>query len=214
MKLFADTAVINDIEELSTWGIISGVTTNPSLIARAGGTLMDAITKIVNLIDGPISAEVAEGNAIDMIEEAKIYAKLHKNIVIKIPMTLEGVKAVKQLTKMGIKTNVTLVFSTSQAIMAATAGATYVSPFMGRIDDMTGKEDAGFELVKDIKSMLKNYGFKTQVIAASIRHVNHVDQAMKAGADIATIPVKVLKEMVKHPLTDKGLAVFKADSSK
>ncbi len=214
MKLFADTAIISEIEEVSTWGIISGVTTNPSLIAKSGISLVDAINKIVNLIDGPISAEVQEGRAEDMVSEAKIYAKMHKNIVIKIPMTLEGVKAVKQLTTLGIKTNVTLVFSTSQAIMAATAGATYVSPFMGRLDDFTGKEDAGFELVKDIKSVFKTYGYKTQIIAASIRHINHVDQSLKAGADIATIPFKVLQDMVKHPLTDKGLEIFREASKK
>lgn len=212
MKLFADTAIIKEIEEVSTWGMISGVTTNPSLIAKSGITLRDAIEKIVNLIDGPISAEVAEGLASDMVEEAKIYAKMHKNIVIKIPMTLEGMKAVKQLTAMGIKTNVTLVFTTSQALMAATVGATYVSPFMGRIDDLTGKNDSGFLLVQDIKNMFKTYGFKTQIIAASIRHLNHVDQAMKAGADIATIPVKVLHEMLEHELTAKGLAIFRKDS--
>ncbi|MBN2540761.1 MAG: fructose-6-phosphate aldolase [Bacilli bacterium] len=212
MKLFADTAIISEIEEVSTWGIISGVTTNPSLIAKSGISLTDAIQKIVNLIDGPISAEVQEGNATDMVEEAKIYAKMHKNIVIKIPMTLEGVKAVKQLSTFGIKTNVTLVFSTSQALMAATAGATYVSPFMGRIDDLTGRDDAGFELVKAVKDMFKTYGFKTQIIAASIRHNNHVDQAMKAGADIATIPFKVLNDMVKHELTDRGLKIFREAS--
>lgn len=214
MKLFADTAIISEIEELSTWGIISGVTTNPTLIARSGITLIEAIEKIVNLIDGPISAEVAEGKAEDMVEEAIVYAKMHKNIVIKIPMTLEGIKAVKALSSLGIKTNVTLVFSTSQAIMAATAGATYVSPFMGRLDDLTQTTDAGFKVVKDIKDIFKNYGFKTKIIAASIRHVNHVDQAMKAGADIATIPTKVLKAMDYHELTEKGLARFKADSQK
>jgi len=214
MKIFADTAVVDQIEEVSKWGIVSGVTTNPTLIARSGITLIEAIEQIVRLVDGPISAEVAEGKAEDMIEEAKVYAKMHKNIVVKIPMTLEGVKAVKELTKLGIKTNVTLVFSTSQALMAATAGATYVSPFMGRLDDLTKTDDAGFKVVKDVKDMLKNYGFKTQVIAASIRHVNHVDQAMKAGADIATIPYKVLKDMVKHELTDKGLAKFREDASK
>lgn len=214
MKIFADTAVVELIEEVSKWGIVSGVTTNPTLIARSGITLIEAIEKIVTLVDGPISAEVAEGKAEDMIEEAKVYANMHKNIVVKIPMTLEGIKAVKQLTMLGIKTNVTLVFSTSQALMAATAGATYVSPFMGRLDDLTKTDDAGFKVVKDVKDMLKNYGFKTQVIAASIRHVNHVDQAMKAGADIATIPYKVLKDMVKHELTDKGLAKFREDASK
>jgi transaldolase len=213
MKIFADTAIIKEIEEVSQWGIISGVTTNPSLIAKSGISLEDAIKKIVDLVDGPISAEVNEGNAEDMIEEARVYAKMHKNIVIKIPMTIEGVKAVKQLTEEGIKTNVTLVFSMSQALMAASAGATYVSPFMGRLDDLTQTDDAGFKLVKDIKDMFKTYQFKTEIIAASIRHLDHVDQAIKAGADIATIPYKVLKEMVKHELTTKGLKIF-AEASK
>jgi transaldolase len=213
MKIFADTAIIKEIEEVSQWGIISGVTTNPSLIAKSGISLEDAIKKIVDLVDGPISAEVSEGNAEDMIEEARVYAKMHKNIVIKIPMTIEGVKAVKQLTEEGIKTNVTLVFSMSQALMAASAGATYVSPFMGRLDDLTQTDDAGFKLVKDIKDMFKTYQFKTEIIAASIRHLDHVDQAIKAGADIATIPFKVLKEMVKHELTSKGLKIF-AEASK
>lgn len=213
MKIFADTAIIKEIEEVSQWGIISGVTTNPSLIAKSGISLEDAIKKIVDLVDGPISAEVSEGNAEDMIEEARVYAKMHKNIVIKIPMTIEGVKAVKQLTEEGIKTNVTLVFSMSQALMAASAGATYVSPFMGRLDDLTQTDDAGFKLVKDIKDMFKTYQFKTEIIAASIRHLDHVDQAIKAGADIATIPYKVLKEMVKHELTTKGLKIF-AEASK
>lgn len=214
MKIFIDTAIIKEIEEVSTWGIISGVTTNPSLIAKSGITLIDAMQSIVKLIDGPISAEVAESDASSMVEEAKEYVKMHKNIVIKIPMTIEGVKAVKELSQLGIKTNVTLVFTTSQALMAATAGATYVSPFLGRLDDLTGRDDAGFELVKDIKEMFKTYGFKTQIIAASIRHLNHVDQSMKAGADIATIPYKVLKQMVKHELTDKGLKIFREASKK
>lgn len=214
MKLFADTAIIKEIETVSQWGIISGVTTNPSLIAKSGITLEDAIKKIVDLVDGPISAEVKEGNAEDMLEEARVYAKMHKNIVIKIPMTIEGVKAVKQLSKEGIKTNVTLVFSMSQALMAASAGATYVSPFMGRLDDLTGEDDAGFALVKDIKDMFKTYQFKTQIIAASIRHLNHVDQAIKAGADIATIPFKVLNGMVEHELTTKGLKIFAQASQK
>lgn len=214
MKLFADTAIISEIEEVSAWGIISGVTTNPTLIARSGITLLEAMKKITTLIDGPISAEVAEGKAEAMVEEAKFYAAMDKNIVVKIPMTLEGIKAVKVLSSLGIHTNVTLVFSTSQAVMAASAGATYVSPFMGRLDDYLKENDAGFKLVKDIKDIFKTYGFKTKIIAASIRNVNHVDQAMKAGADIATIPYKVLKEMVKHPLTDTGLAKFREDSKK
>ncbi|MDT8337003.1 MAG: fructose-6-phosphate aldolase [Candidatus Izemoplasmatales bacterium] len=214
MKIFADTAIINEIEEVSKWGIISGVTTNPSLIAKSGITLKVAINKITSLVDGPISAEVAEADALSMVEEAKIYASMHKNIVVKIPMTIEGVKAVKILSANNIKTNVTLVFSMSQALMAASAGATYVSPFMGRLDDLTKTNDAGFILLKDIKDMFKTYNFKTQIIAASIRHLEHVDQSIKAGADIATIPYKVLKEMVKHELTDKGLAIFKEAAKK
>lgn len=214
MKIFADTAIITEIEEVSKWGIISGVTTNPSLIAKSGITLREAINKIVKLVDGPISAEVAESDAESMIEEAIIYAKMHRNIVVKIPMTLEGIKAVKKLSEMNIKTNVTLVFSPSQALMAATAGATYVSPFLGRLDDLTGENDAGFNLLKDIKEMFKVYNFKTQIIAASIRHLEHVNQSMKAGADIATIPYKVLTEMVKHELTDKGLEIFREAAKK
>jgi transaldolase len=214
MKIFADTAIIKEIEEVSQWGIISGVTTNPSLIAKSGISLEDAMKKIVALVDGPISAEVNEGQADDMVKEARVYAKMHPNIVIKIPMTIEGVKAVKQLTSEGIKTNVTLVFSMSQALMAASAGATYVSPFMGRLDDLTHTSDAGYQLVKEIKEMFKTYQFKTQIIAASIRHLDHVNQSMKAGADIATIPYKVLKEMVKHELTTKGLKIFAEASQK
>ena len=213
MKLFADTAIIKEIEEVSQWGILSGVTTNPSLIAKSGISLKEAMEKIIGLVDGPISAEVNEGMADDMLKEARVYAKMHKNIVVKIPMTIEGVKAVKQLTKEGIKTNVTLVFSMSQALMAASAGATYVSPFLGRLDDLTKTDDAGFKLVRDIKEMFKTYSFKTEIIAASIRHLDHVDQSIKAGADIATIPYKVLKEMVKHELTTKGLKIF-AEASK
>jgi len=214
MKIFADTAIIDEIEEVSKWGIISGVTTNPSLIAKSGITLKEAINKITNLVDGPISAEVAESDALSMVEEAKIYAVMHKNIVIKIPMTIEGVKAVKMLSALNIKTNVTLVFSMSQALMAASAGATYVSPFMGRLDDLTESEDAGYKLLKDIKEMFKTYNFKTQIIAASIRHLEHVNQSIKSGADIATIPYKVLKEMVKHELTDKGLEIFREAAKK
>ncbi|MDY0010254.1 MAG: fructose-6-phosphate aldolase [Candidatus Izemoplasmatales bacterium] len=214
MKIFADTAIISEIEEVSSWGIISGVTTNPSLIAKSGISLEDAIRKIVDLVDGPISAEVAEADAVSMVEEAKVYSKMHKNIVIKIPMTIEGVKAVKMLTALKIKTNVTLVFTASQALMAATAGATYVSPFMGRLDDLLKTNDAGYNLLKEIKDMFKTYNFKTQIIAASIRNLEHVNQSLKAGADIATIPYKVLKEMVKHELTDKGLEIFREAAKK
>lgn len=212
MKIFADTAIIKEIEEVSKWGIISGVTTNPSLIAKSGISLKDAILKIVNLIDGPISAEVQEADSDSMVKEAKIYAAMHKNIVIKIPMTIEGIKAVKRLTSLNIKTNVTLVFSPSQALMAASAGATYVSPFLGRLDDLTKTDDAGFKLLKDIKDMFKTYNFKTQIIAASIRHLEHVNQSLRAGADIATIPYSVLIQMVQHELTDKGLKIFREAS--
>ncbi|MCK9198858.1 MAG: fructose-6-phosphate aldolase [Bacilli bacterium] len=211
MKFFIDTAIIDEIKEVSKWGIIDGVTTNPSLIAKNGGTLLEVIQEITKLIDGPISAEVKEGLAEDMVEEAKIYAKLHKNIVIKIPMTLEGIKAVKVLSKQGIKTNVTLVFNTTQALAAAKAGATYVSPFMGRLDDIT--PGTGVALVEDIVALFSMYGFDTKVIAASIRNVEHVHQAAMAGSDIATIPFKVLKEMLTHPLTTKGLQIF-ADAAK
>lgn len=214
MKLFADTAIIKEIEEVSKWGIISGVTTNPSLIAKSGISLIQAIERIVELVDGPISVEVQEETSEIMVEEAKEYAKMHKNIVIKIPMTIEGVKAVKTLSQLGIKTNVTLVFSVSQALMAATAGATYVSPFLGRLDDLTNTDDAGYNLVKEIKGMFKTYNFKTQIIAASIRHTNHINQSVEAGADIATVPYNVLKEMVYHELTDKGLKIFREAQSK
>jgi len=212
MKIFADTAIITEIEEVSKWGIISGVTTNPSLIAKSGISLKEAIQKIVNLVDGPISAEVQEGDAESMVQEAKIYAAMHKNIVIKIPMTIEGIKAVKKLTSLNIRTNVTLVFSPSQALMAASAGATYVSPFLGRLDDLTKTDDAGYKLLKDIKDMFKTYNFKTQIIAASIRHLEHVNQSLRAGSDIATIPYNVLTQMVKHELTDKGLKIFREAS--
>jgi transaldolase len=212
MKIFADTAIITEIEEVSKWGIISGVTTNPSLIAKSGISLKEAIQKIVNLVDGPISAEVQEGDAESMVQEARIYAAMHKNIVIKIPMTIEGIKAVKKLTSLNIRTNVTLVFSPSQALMAASAGATYVSPFLGRLDDLTKTDDAGYKLLKDIKDMFKTYNFKTQIIAASIRHLEHVNQSLRAGADIATIPYNVLTQMVKHELTDKGLKIFREAS--
>ncbi|MDD3128970.1 MAG: fructose-6-phosphate aldolase [Candidatus Izemoplasmatales bacterium] len=214
MKIFADTAIIKEIEEVSKWGIISGVTTNPSLIAKSGITLEEAIKKIVDLVDGPISAEVAEADAESMVKEAKVYAVMHKNIVIKIPMTIEGIKAVKILSRLGIKTNVTLVFTPSQALMAASAGATYVSPFLGRLDDLTKTDDAGFKLLKDIKELFVNYGFKTQIIAASIRHLEHVNQSIRAKADIATIPYNVLKKMVEHELTEKGLEIFREAAKK
>lgn len=205
MKLFIDTANIEEIKEASTWGVISGVTTNPSLIAKEGRRLEDVISEITALVDGPISAEVTEGTAESMITEARVLAEINKNIVIKLPMTLDGVKACSVLTGEGIHTNVTLIFSVSQALMAMEAGATYISPFMGRMDD------AGFDsvrLIQDIATVVANYGYDTEIIAASIRNLDHVHQAALAGSDIATIPFKVLKSMVVHPLTTAGLKIF------
>lgn len=206
MKLFIDTANIEHIRIASKWGVISGVTTNPSLIAKEGRKLEDVIKEIVTLVDGPISAEVSEASVEEMVAQAKELVKIHKNIVIKIPMTMDGIAACAQLTKLGIKTNVTLVFSVPQAIMACEAGATYISPFMGRVDDAG---NSGEELVNKIMMMINNYGYDTEVIAASIRNLAHVEQAALAGADIATIPYAVLEKMVTHPLTDAGLKIFR-----
>lgn len=211
MKLFIDTANINDIRTASKWGCIKGATTNPSLIAKEGRKLTDVIQEIVTLIDGPISAEVQEASTEKMVEEAKELAKLHKNIVVKVPMTMDGIATVSQLSKLNIKTNVTLVFSVPQAIMACEAGATYISPFMGRVDDAG---DSGAELIEKIMAMIANYGYETEVIAASIRNLAHVEQAALAGADIATIPFAVLEKMVIHPLTTAGLQIFRDAAKK
>lgn len=209
MKLFIDTANIEEIRIAASWGILEGVTTNPSLIAKEGRNLLDVVKEIVALVDGPISAEVKEASAEEMVEEAFVYARMHPNIVIKVPMTLEGIKATSKLSALNIHTNVTLVFSVAQAMMAAKAGATYVSPFMGRLDDATGDKEAGYKLLEDIRVAFDNYGIETQIIAASIRHAKHAEQAALAGSDIATIPYKVFLEMVRHPLTDKGLEIFR-----
>ncbi|WAM30484.1 fructose-6-phosphate aldolase [Caldicellulosiruptor naganoensis] len=212
MKLFIDTANINEIKEAYSWGIICGVTTNPSLIAKEGRDFKEVVNEICSIVDGPISAEVISLKAEDMIEEARDLAKIHKNIVIKIPMTAEGLKAVSVLSKEGIKTNVTLIFSAAQALLAAKAGATYVSPFVGRLDDI-GQN--GIELIKEIVQIFRNYpDIKTEIIAASIRHPIHVIEAAKAGADIATVPFKVLEQMTKHALTDVGIERFLKDWEK
>ena len=211
MKLFIDTANIEDIRKASEWGVISGVTTNPSLIAKEGRNLKDVITEITTLVDGPISAEVSEGTYDEMVAQAKELVKIHDNIVIKLPMTKDGVQACSILTKLGIRTNVTLVFSVPQAIMACEAGATYISPFMGRVDDLG---ESGAELIEKIMVMINNYGYESQVIAASIRNLAHVEQASLSGADIATIPYPVLKRMFCHPLTDAGLAIFRKAENK
>ena len=210
MKFFIDTANLDEIKEAASWGVVSGVTTNPSLIAKEGRDLKEVITEITSLVDGPISAEVNEGKAEDMIAQALELAKIHKNIVIKLPMTMEGIKACKALTDEGIKTNVTLIFSVHQALIACEAGATYISPFMGRMDDI-GLDST--KLIEDISQLILNYRYDTQIIAASIRNVSHIETAALAGADIATIPFKVMAKMVEHPLTTAGLKIF-ADASK
>lgn len=210
MRLFIDTANLDEIKEAASWGVVSGVTTNPSLIAKEGRDLKEVITEITSLVDGPISAEVNEGKAEDMIAQALELAKIHKNIVIKLPMTMEGIKACKALTDEGIKTNVTLIFSVHQALIACEAGATYISPFMGRMDDI-GLDST--KLIEDISQLILNYRYDTQIIAASIRNVSHIETAALAGADIATIPFNVMAKMVEHPLTTAGLKIF-ADASK
>ena len=208
MKLYIDTANVEHIREISKWGILSGVTTNPSLIAKEGRDLKQVIAEIVQLVDGPISAEVIGETSDKMVKEAKELAKIHENIVIKIPMTEEGLKAVNILRDERIRTNVTLVFSASQALLAAKAGASFVSPFVGRLDDIAHD---GIKLVRDIVYIFKIYNIDTEVIAASIRHNPHVVEAAMAGAHIATVPYKVLKQMLNHPLTDIGIERFLAD---
>ncbi|MCR8746441.1 fructose-6-phosphate aldolase [Romboutsia lituseburensis] len=208
MKIFIDTANVSEIVEANSWGIIDGVTTNPSLIAKEGRDLQEVINEICSIVDGPISAEVISLEADKMVEEAMELVKLHKNIVIKIPMCIEGLKAVKVLADKGIKTNVTLIFSSQQALLAAKAGATYVSPFVGRVDDIGAR---GIELITEISSIFKIHNISTEIIAASIRNPIHVSECALAGSDIATIPFGVLKQMAKHPLTDIGIEKFLAD---
>ena len=208
MKIFMDTANVEEISRFVDWGVVYGVTTNPSLIAKTGRTQAEVIPEIAKLVEGPVSAEVISTECQGMVEEARKLVQIAENIVIKIPCIPEGLKAVKILSAEGIKTNVTLVFSMSQALMAARAGATYVSPFIGRLDDIG--ED-GVLLVKNIVEAFKLYSIETEVIAASIRNLAHVDAVMLTGCQIATIPTKVLEQMIKHDLTDKGLAAFLAD---
>lgn len=208
MKLFIDTANINEIKEANALGIIDGVTTNPSLIAKEGRDFITVVKEICAIVDGPISAEVISLKADEMVKEARLLAKIHKNIVIKIPLIPEGLKATKILSKEGIKTNLTLCFSPMQALLAAKAGATYVSPFIGRLDDIS---IVGMELIRDIKTIFHNYGFKTEIIVASVRNPIHVLDAAKIGADIATVPYATLMALVKHPLTDIGIQRFLKD---
>lgn len=208
MKLFIDTANVNDIRWANDLGVICGVTTNPSLIAKEGRVFEEVVKEITTIVDGPISAEVISLEADKMVEEALPLAAIHPNIVIKLPMCEEGLKACKILTAKGIHTNVTLVFSAAQAMLAANAGATYVSPFLGRLDDIS---QAGIDLIRDIAEIFSIYGYETEIIAASIRNPIHVTDCALAGADIATIPYKVIEQMTKHPLTDQGIAKFQAD---
>jgi len=208
MKIFIDTANVDEIKSAARLGFICGVTTNPSLIAKEGRKFEDVITEITGIVDGPISAEVTSPEADKMVEEAKALAAIHENIVIKIPMCEEGLAATAVLKKLGIKTNLTLIFSSPQALLAARAGATYVSPFMGRLDDISSD---GSALVEEIADIFAIHGIDTEIIAASIRGPQDVVRAAKSGAHIATVPYKVLKQMISHPLTDKGIERFNKD---
>ena len=213
MKIFVDTAKVEDIKKANDMGVICGVTTNPSLIAKEGRDFKEVITEITQIVDGPISGEVkaTTTSAEGMIKEGREIASIHKNMVVKIPMTIEGLKAVKVLSKAGIKTNVTLVFTSNQALLAARASASYVSPFLGRLDDIS---QSGIELIKEISSIFKIYNFDTEIIAASVRNPIHVKECALAGADIATIPYGVIEQMTKHPLTDAGILKFQQDYEK
>ncbi|PKM95511.1 MAG: fructose-6-phosphate aldolase [Firmicutes bacterium HGW-Firmicutes-1] len=208
MKIFIDTANVEEIRAANDMGIICGVTTNPSLIAKEGRVFEEVVKEIVGIVEGPISAEVISLDAEGMVREGRILCKIHKNIVIKVPITQEGLKAVKIFSKEGIKTNVTLIFSAPQALMAARAGATYVSPFLGRVDDIGS---VGMDLVADIAEIFNIHGIETEIISASIRNPIHVLDAAKAGSDIATIPYSVIMQMLKHPLTDTGIQRFLKD---
>lgn len=208
MKLFIDTANVDEIREIAEWGVVDGVTTNPSLIAKEKRDFKEVVTEITGIVDGPISAEVVSLKHDEMIEEAKELAKIHKNIIIKVPMTEEGLIAVKELHAMGIKTNVTLVFTSTQALLAAKAGSSYVSPFLGRLDDISTN---GLNLIEEIMDIFNNYSYDTEVIAASIRHPMHVVECARLGCDIATVPYKVFKQMLHHPLTDSGIERFLKD---
>ncbi len=211
MKFFIDTANVKEIKEANALGLVDGVTTNPSLVAKEGRDFKDLIKEICTIVDGPISAEAVSLDAEGMIKEARELSKIHKNIVVKIPMTAEGLKAVKVVSKEGIKTNVTLVFSPSQALLAAKAGATYVSPFVGRLDDIS---HVGMDLIEQILIIFDNYGFETEVIVASIRNPLHVVDAALMGAHVATIPYNVMLQLSKHPLTEIGIKKFLEDWEK
>jgi transaldolase len=211
VKFFLDTAIVEEIRQVNEWGLLAGVTTNPSLVAKSGRPFEEVLKEILAIVDGPVSAEVLSREARGMVEEGERYAALSDKVTIKVPMTIEGLKAVHHFAKRGIQTNVTLVFSANQALMAARAGATFVSPFVGRLDDI-GQD--GMELIGQVAEIFRIHGIPTEIIAASIRHPMHVTQAALAGAHIATVPFKVMEQMVRHPLTDLGIEKFEADWKK
>jgi transaldolase len=212
MKFFIDTANLDEIRECTELGLIDGVTTNPSLVAKEGDVdFKEHLAKICELVKGDISAEVTALDTEGMLREGRDYAKVASNVVVKCPLTMDGLKATRQLREEGIKVNVTLCFSAAQAILAAKAGASYISPFIGRLDDIATD---GMQLIRDIVQIYDNYGFATEVLAASIRHPMHIVDCALAGADVATIPFKVIQQLVKHPLTDKGLDAFLSDWKK
>jgi transaldolase len=211
MQFFLDTGNVDEIKQALEWGILDGVTTNPTLIAKTGRPFMEVVKEILQLVDGPVSLETVSRDAKGMVEEGRKLAELGDNVVVKIPMTPEGIIAVQELESEGIPTNVTLVFSPTQALIAAKAGATYVSPFVGRLDDISSE---GMKLIRDIKTIFDNYDFDTQIIVASVRHPMHVLEAALIGADICTMPFEVMKKLFQHPLTDKGIELFLKDWEK
>ncbi|MEJ8563174.1 fructose-6-phosphate aldolase [Yoonia sp. GPGPB17] len=211
MKFFVDTAEIDQIKELNDLGMVDGVTTNPSLIAKSGRDILEVTKEICSIVSGPVSAEVVALEADDMLAEGRKLAKIADNIAVKVPLTWAGLKTCKTLTDEGIMVNVTLCFSANQALLAAKAGATFISPFIGRLDDLNMD---GLELIEDIRTIYDNYGFETNILAASIRSANHMSECAKIGADVATAPPGVIKAMANHVLTDKGLAAFMADAEK
>ena len=208
MKFFADTAIVSEIKELSEYGLLDGVTTNPSLIAKSGRNFKEVVAEICKIVSGPVSAEVAALDYDGMMAEGELLAKIAPNVVVKLPLTLTGLKACRTFVGKGIKTNVTLCFSPNQALLAAKAGATYVSPFLGRLDDI---HLDGVQLIRDIRKIFDNYQFKTQILSASLRTANHVKEVALAGSDVATIPAAVIKSLANHVLTDKGLDQFTKD---
>lgn len=211
MKFFADTAEVADIKELASLGLLDGVTTNPSLVAKSGRKFVDVVAEIAGIVEGPVSAEVTATDYDTMLKEAAVLSKIAKNIAVKVPMTLDGLKACRALRAKGVMVNVTLCFSANQALLAAKAGASFISPFIGRLDDI---HQDGTELIAEIRQIYDNYGFETEVLAASIRSALHVKEVALLGADIATCPPAVIKSLANHPLTDKGLAQFTADWKK